>query len=513
MRSAGSLSTLVSTLVASLWLGVSCSESSPASTRAERAPSAPPRAGVLPEPPTIVLITLDTVRREHMGCYGYFRETTPHIDAFARESLVFERALASMASTLPSHLTMLTGLYPHQHGMGSNMRGASIPFKSGLGRLSAAEVLGRKGYRTAAFVSARPLAPSTGIDAGFETFSCHESSLRAGTRNEEVLAWLDEQAGKPGPFFLWVHYFDPHEPNDPLPPYDTLFATDPEQEEWIRSRRLDYRRLSEKLQTSGNVQRNFIPIAGAAAKKKPGKGGHVETDAEVTPAAIADLMNRYDGELRYTDDRIGELLEALRRHHRYDDSILVLAGDHGQSLGENGWFGHGTVTDVNTFVPFVIRLPGGMVAPGRISALVSLADLMPTVLARFELPGSELLREQFEGEDVLTGHFLRDSALTTRSSDIRVENDPGQQYALLAGPWKFIYRPEGAEELYDLTAGGEFEDVLAREPAVGARLRARVEELLARHPARLEEAGPVDESLLRSLEELGYGGEHDADGE
>src|SRR6185503_18582640 len=170
---------------------------------------------------------LDTLRREHLGCYGYFRPTSPHIDALARGALVFERALASMASTLPSHLSLLTGLYAHQHGMTSNRRAALVSFKSELGRLSAAEVLRRCGYRTAAFVSAMPLAPTTGIHAGFETYesptATESSSIRAGERNEAVLAWLAEHAADPGPLFLWVHYFDPHEPNDPVSPYDTMF--------------------------------------------------------------------------------------------------------------------------------------------------------------------------------------------------------------------------------------------------------------------------------------------------
>lgn len=461
----------------------------------------PPEAETLAGLPDIVLVTIDTLRREHLGCYGYFRPTSPHLDALAAEGLVFERALASMASTLPSHLSMLTGLYPHQHGMNSNLRGAVVPFVSEPGRRSAVEVLARAGYRTAAFVSALPLAPETGVSAGFGTYSCFGKPLRAGERNAEVLAWLGTEAPKPGPIFLWVHYFDPHEPNDPVAPYDTMFPSDARQEEWIRARRLDYAALTERLRSSERIQEHFLPPASRNARGK---------NAEpVTPARIADLMNRYDGEVRYADEHLGQVLAALRRHGRYDGAIVVVVGDHGQSLGENNWFGHGTPTDINAFVPLVLRLPSGQAQPRRVRALVSLTDLMPTLLARFALPGSEELRAQFQGEDVLSGTFVRDEALVGRSTDIQLPSDPGPMYALLSGPWKFIHRTEGHDELYDLSSTGEFVDVLARRPEVGERLRARTLALLAQHAARTdpEATGAGDERLLKGLRDLGYGGE------
>ena len=494
-----------------LWAGIgpACSDEaadpSPAGEHAE--PQAPPAAGRLAAPPTIVLITLDTLRREHLGCYGYFRPTSPHLDALAGDALLFERALASMASTLPSHLTLLTGLYPHQHGMTSNRRAASVSFTSELGRLSAADVLRRCGYRTAAFVSAVPLAPTTGIHAGFETYSCPEpgSNLRAGERNPEVLAWLDEHAGEAGPFFLWVHYFDPHEPNDPLAPYDAMFTTDEAQREWIRARHVDPAALTEKYGGSRRIRQQFLG-EGPPDPQRAARGRR----AAISLESVADLMNRYDGEVRSMDDSVGELLDALRRHGRYDDAILVVAGDHGQSLGEDERFGHGTISNVNAFVPLIVRLPAAIAPPPqRIGALVSLADVLPTVLARFELPGSELLLGQFEGEDVLSGDFARDLALSERSADEVKDTETGRELALLTRQWKLMRRADGAVELYDLSGAGEFVDVLPRHPDVVARLQAEMDAILARKPALLEheQAGPVDAALLEGLEDLGYVGE------
>lgn len=484
-----------------------CGDEPPA--QAPRAP-APPAAGQLAAPPPIVLITLDTLRREHLSCYGYFRATTPRLDAFAAESLVFERALASMASTLPSHLTLLTGLYPHQHGMTSNRRGASVPFTSEVGRLSAAAVLAQCGYRTAAFVSASPLSLTTGIQTGFQHYSYRERSAaarqRAGDTNALVFEWLERHAAEPGPLFLWVHYFDTHEPNEPPPPYDTRYQTDERQRQWIRERGIDPAALEQRYSRSSSARRHFLRNPPEAARDE-GKSGKLR----VTLDSVAELMNRYDGSLSYLDENLGALFDALRRHGLYHEALIVVVGDHGQSLGENTWLGHGTITNVNTFVPLLLRLPDSLaMAPQRSATLVSLTDVMPTLLARFELPNSELLSGQFEGEDVLSGAFARDFALTERTADAPKDGESGRQFALLSGAWKYIHRPEGQDELYDLAAGGEFVDVLAQHPEVGARLRAETLTLLARRPALLEEArGEVDARLIEQLEDLGYGGGDD----
>jgi arylsulfatase A-like enzyme len=190
----------------------------------------------------------------------------------------------------------------------------------------------------------------------------------------------------------------------------------------------------------------------------------------------------------------------------------VVTGDHGQSLGENDWLGHGTITDVNTRVPLLVHLPRALgLAPARIEAPVSLVDLMPTLLARFELPGSELLRGQFEGEDVLSGRFERAHVLLERTADELADGETGRQYALHTGRWKYIHRPAGNDELYDLSGAGEFADVQAAHPGEAAALRAELGAILARRPALLahEDEGEADAAQLEALEGLGYGGEDD----
>jgi arylsulfatase A-like enzyme len=487
--------------LAALALVAACTEDA-----AESPEARPPQAGILPEPPDIVLITLDTLRREHLGCYGYFRDTSPNIDALAREGILFERAVAPMATTLPSHLSMLTGLYPHQHGITSNWRGASVAFSSEEGHLSVVPVLQECGYRTAGFVSGAPLNKITGVNVGFETYVSpgRAGSRRATETNALVLEWLEGGGARPGPSFLWVHYFDPHEPNDPVAPFDTWFATDDRQLQWIRARGVDPAALTARFGRARYARRNYLPQV--AEGEQPAD----EEVAEITLEVVADMMNRYDGELRYLDEQIGVLLDALRRQDLYDDAIIVLVADHGQSLGENDWLGHGTITDMNTLVPLIVRFPPGLISqPQRTDALVSLTDLMPTVLARFELPGSELLRAQFEGEDVLSGEFTRASVLAARTQDEVRDGEVGSQFALHSGRWKLIHRPDGHDQLFDMAGEGERLDVAAANPDVFARLLGETRTLLARRPMGISEPAPgaADAEHLEALKELGYGGD------
>lgn len=496
-----------------LAFSLACADGGEARSSAAPAPvPPPPAAGTLPAPPPIVLITLDTLRREHLGCYGYPRPTTPNLDAFAAEALVFEQAFAPMASTLPSHLTMLTGLYPHQHGMTSNRRGASTPFTSELGRLSAAAVLAAGGYRTAAFVSAAPLSQRTGIQAGFQHYSAREeapgASQRAADTTRLVLDWLAHQEDSAAPLFLWVHYFDPHEPNDPPPRYAPRFTTDERLRQWITARGIDPAALAARYAHSTRVRRHFLRNDPSLGREDP------SVALEVTLDSLADLVNRYDAELAYLDEELGKLFAGLRQHGLFDEALVVVTGDHGQSLGENDWLGHGTITDINTAVPLLVHLPRALgLAPARIAPQVSLVDLMPTLMARFELEGSELLRGQFEGEDVLSGHFARAHVLLERTADELADGETGRQYALHTGRWKYIHRPTGQDELYDLEGAGEFVDVLAANRTVAEGLRAELTAILARRPALLaredEAAGAADAAQLQALEGLGYGGEDD----
>ncbi len=456
----------------------------------ERAPAG---AGQLDFRPSIVLVTIDTLRRDHLGCYGYFRDTSPRIDALAAESVLFERALASMATTFPSHLSMLTGLYPHQHGKTSNRRSVREPFRSGAECRSVAAALASAGWETAAFVGSSVLHPRTGIGDGFRTFlgpEVGEGPRNAARTTDKALAWLARNAG--APFFLWVHYWDVHEPNRPARAYASLFASDPALAGWIARRGIDAEELA------GTRALEDKP----PASPRPAARRHDEPPTVVDRAYVEDLWNRYDGCVREVDDQVGRLIDDLRARELWQRTIFAVTSDHGQSLGEDGAFGHGRITNVNVLVPLVIRFPAGVAgAPRRIPELVSLIDLMPTILARVEEPLLGDFLAQVEGEDVLSGGFSRPFACVQRASQFARHKNP-LECALVSGRWKLIQREDGPEELYDLEGAGESVDVLAAHPDVAAELQGELRELWSRVPRRAEAEAADPAEVEALLEEL-----------
>ena len=306
--------------------------------------------------PNVVLISVDTVRADHLGCYGYFRPVSPAIDKFASGAVRFENAFTQASWTLPSHMTVMTSQYPSVHCVID--RGLSLPDQATM----LAEVLSEEGYHTAAFVTWIYVGEAFGFDQGFDEF--HELIDRSGQRvlsgrgafsaertTDAVIARLEETL--PQPFFLFVHYFDPHMHYTPPPPYDTLF--DP-----------DY--TGEACGERGWLQPYIKTLQIDPAVIDPRDRAHVEA--------------LYDGELCYTDAHLGRLFEAIDTQVELDSCMVVFMSDHGEEFNDHGSMeGHGwTLYDEIIHVPLIFRMPG----PGRpgtvIEDLVGLIDIGPTIL-------------------------------------------------------------------------------------------------------------------------------------
>jgi arylsulfatase A-like enzyme len=470
--------------------------------------------------PSVVLVTVDTLRRDHLGCYGYPRPTSPRVDALAAESVVFERAFAPMATTFPSHLSMLTGLYPHQHGHTSNRGAVREPYVPGAGRLSLAGALAATGYRTAGFTSAVVLGTRTGIGAGFQTFD--EGSRTARSTMMAALEWLAlVPAGEP--FFLWVHLWDTHEPNTPEPRPARLLAPDETLRTWLLGRKLDLPVLQAKFEGDRGVGTRFFGMParpksldetkvppGLALPEDPSPAGGPAPRLVIDEPALLGLYARYDACVRQIDGEVGRLLDALAARGTLDDTAFVFTGDHGQSLGENRFFGHGLNTQVNTQVPLVVRFPAAArMAPRRSSALVSLVDLVPTLLARVPIAGLEEYRSQLVGADVLAPGFARAHVFTSEATEFHRGDRKPYACAVLTGRWKYARAGGGAGHLYDLEGAGEGVDVAAANPALAAELEAVLtaelaSSILGRAASRVTE--PEEIELLEQLEGLGYGG-------
>ncbi len=430
-------------------------------------------------PPNVVLVTLDTTRADHLGVYGYFRDTSPRIDAFAGQALVFDRAIVPMATTLPTHVSILTANYPLEHGVMANLEHDGRRFVSSPGIRSFAEASRAAGYRTAAFVSAAPLKRGSGVEAGFEVFDepSGGATLRRGDATTgAALRWLAAQ--RDGPFFLWVHYYDAHWPFMAPETFTRLFRTDAALDSWVTERRF----------SAGTV--------------RPGVG----------PEEARPTLNAYDAELRFQDTYVGVLLDALAARPDWSRTAVVLAGDHGEGLSQHGHAAHGGTWNEQLHAPLLMRIPGE--APRRIAEPVSAVDALPTLLGRLDLPGFETFLAQASGRDAL---LEADAPGGVFSQDVdRKRGTPGYRYALTTHRWKYFRHENGAplrEELYDLRADPfELTDVSREHQDVAAALRGELAARLEAQRARATElrggeapeTRAADPAIQEQLRALGY---------
>jgi len=291
--------------------------------------------------PNILLITIDTLRADHLSCYGYARQTSPNIDRLAAEGTLFWNAYTPIPLTGPSHISLMTALFPQQHGATINgMRMSTNPRPATLAR-----ILHRLGYKTAAFVSAWPLKKSvTGLGQGFDVYNqkfTYRYKLVNSARNASEVGsaarrWLKRKAREA--FFLWVHYFDPHEPRVLHPEFADL------------------------------------PPAGGSP---PG-----ELRLRVLmPADRAERVTAYDSEIACADNDLGKMLQLLRELGLQDRTLIVLAADHGESLGEHNYVGHGDhVYQPIVRIPMIMSYTNFIPRGKTVSEGVSLLDVMPTIL-------------------------------------------------------------------------------------------------------------------------------------
>jgi arylsulfatase A-like enzyme len=273
----------------------------------------------------VVLVTIDTLRTDRLGCYGSGKKLTPNLDRLAAEGALFEDAGAAAPLTLPSHATILTGLLPPRHGLRDNDTPRALPAADQRDFLTGPEVFHNAGYATAAFVSGAPLAPRWGLDAGFETYDAPPEGepgsmsleKRAGGETvDRAIGWLRSREVR-RPFFLWVHLFDPHYP---------------------------YR--------------------------APGGAG-------LPP----DSREAYDEEVAYADAQVGRLVEELRSEGVLDRAVVLACADHGEGLSEHGEATHGFFLFRTTLhVPLILRAPDRVPPGTRVKDRVSLADALPTIM-------------------------------------------------------------------------------------------------------------------------------------
>ncbi|MCB9896379.1 MAG: sulfatase [Planctomycetes bacterium] len=475
-------------------------------------------------PRTVVLVSLDTLRPERLGVYGGHPDTSPAIDALASESVVFDQVLAASPWTLPSHMTMLTGLDPVAHGV----RNAGYRLSRNVTTL--AESLQAAGFTTGAFTDGGFVDSSFGFDQGFATYDDARSDdgpngmLRIVPR---VLSWLDERdAGED--VFLFVHTFDAHTPYD---------SPGPEVLERFRARPVD----------DGPDDWMFDALAYMNQQVKTGVTGY---------ARLSELLNDYDAGVHVADTGVGRIVEALRAAGRWDDALLIVTSDHGESFLDHGLHvGHGLAsTDDELHVPLLLKLPRGEGAGTRRPELVGLVDVARTVLdvtgvAPDPITQGESLLGLVRGiprsvdfvlgasQNATTGFLVRDGLTYVTPtaiepmriaqrhlgpstppdldpSDDGVEYTQGNdedavtlRYDVAGDPLGLSDVLPGPEMLFDRAADpGERHDVARERPDDTKRMRTAYQKLLAESQAVAdqlfdEEAG-VNEGLDREQERL-----------
>ncbi|MBI5863284.1 MAG: sulfatase [Planctomycetes bacterium] len=435
--------------------------------------------------PPIILITLDTVRADHLSCYGYFRETTPALAAFASEAVVFDRAYAPIATTLPSHASLLTGYEPLEHGILANIDDGGNAFGLKPGTRSLAELAKQAGYATAAFVSATPLKKAAGLSAGFDEYDEPDGPTRDGAETiGHALAWL--QTTRQNPPLLWVHLYDPHFPYTPKPPLDTMFGQsdpDPKLESWIAERQ-----IPERVEPS--TCKGRIPTVSRTA------------------------ANLYDGELRYTDDLVARIFAAVRESGRWDESLVIVVGDHGEGLNQHGWPQHGRIWNEQLHIPLLIKFPKAAHIPAaRCDKVVGIVDVFPTVAGRLGWDWSKPLTAACSGRDVLAPDFRERSLVAIRSART-CPDDPGAEMVLITRDWRFHSKTAAGDALYSKDDPHELSSVIESKPGVADDLRKQLRLLCDYFAARskdLDQGAPrplrkMDEKMVRELESLGYTG-------
>lgn len=286
------------------------------------------------QPVPVIIIAVDTLRADHLGCYGYPRPTSPELDALAKESVLFTRCFTPSPLTTPAFASLLTSLPPHRHGAKRN----GLPIFPKVETLT--DLLKAKGYRTGAFISSWPLkARLSGLNRGFDTYEevfdkkrwlgTINPEGRAPTVNERVFEWLDRCEDEP--IFLWVHYTEPHAPYVHHKEFD-----------------FDYNRWHKELY-------------------------HPDSDFA--------KMRNYDTEVGFVDHHIGRLIKRLKKDGLFDRAIVVFMSDHGESFGEHGEYGHGRKLFNSTLhVPLMVKFPASERAGSKLHHEVSLEDVTPTLL-------------------------------------------------------------------------------------------------------------------------------------
>jgi arylsulfatase A-like enzyme len=409
---------------------------------------------------------VDTLRPDRLSLFGHNRKTSPRLERFAEDAVVFEEAYAPSGWTKPSVATILTGLNPSRHG--AVTRANRLPPEV----VTLGELLTKLGYQTAAMVSNPNVIATFGFDQGFEHFydvGSEKQETRADEINEVVFKHMEEYPQ--APFFYYIHTLDPHGPYDPPPPYNKMFTDNP------------------------------------APFMCPFKMTPNTPEQEVKHA-----WDKYDAEIAFNDEQFGALMDRLKAEGLYDDALIVFLADHGEEVLDHDGGGHGhTLYQELVRVPMVIKFPGNVYAGRRIRSRATLLDILPTILLYLK----EDLPENIEGIDLFAVAKAADKKISSRTVffDLDLERSDGTLnvvQAVLDGDYKYfeVVSPQPNRMLFNITADPKekmnlIESELARAEAMSAMLTAHAASSGGVHLRLMNRSYGPDRVFEGSLETTG----------
>lgn len=390
----------------------------------------------------VVLISVDTLRSDHLPMYGYRNVETPALSALRKDSILFEKAYSNVPLTLPAHASIFTGVPPTVHGVHDNLGYRLDPAQPTL-----AELLKARGYATGAAVSAIVLSGGSGISRGFDFYEdsvepteLHEALSRVQRPGDEteglLLRWIDASASRP--FFAFLHLYEPHSPYEPKEPFRSRFAS------------------------------------------------------------------AYDGEIATADAIVGDFLSQLKAKGLYDKSLVIFLSDHGESLGEHGEDEHGVFLYRSSLqVPLLLKLPkAGEATPfagSTVSAPVQLTDVFTTVGKVVGLPNVPVHEGALSLVDLASDPKAPERRLIAETFFPRIHFGWSELTSTLDGTWHYIEAPR--PELYEMPSDpGELKNRLAEKPDALRALKIELE----KHPVRFGAPGTVDPEDAKKLASLGY---------
>ena len=468
--------------------------------------------------PNIILISIDTLRADHVSSYGYHRNTTPNLDRLAEEGVRFTNAYSTAVWTPPAHASMLTGLYPSMH--------QAVDYKSLSPRIpTIAEVLRKNGYQTVGFVNNPAVGAFVGLERGHETFyeiwkgvTSKNPVVRGGhflyrqvvsalgkmdqgarKTNRLIKNWFKTQRDAEKPFYMFVHHIEPHNPLNPPRPFRNYFRS----------------------KITGEVDQHKID------KMADNPLVFFTDSLKMTDAENQVLIDLYDCEIAYVDHMVGDFLNDLRDQKLLDNTLVIVTADHGEHFGEHNLYSHvSSLYEPIVHIPFIVRYPAAF-QPDVTDVPVQHVDIFPTIMEMLnikppfkeKLPGKSFLQNngaydieadrpviaEWEGR---IPEFIKDRLKESSRYAEQVARFTQIFSMIKIEQMKYILWEDGMEELYDLSKDAEEKTNLAKDlPNLCVKMKAQLQKKLSNNtsrPVTEDVAKKTDDLVTQRLKDLGY---------